>query len=81
MGSDAQLIQYFAGMWPHLNEHAHRLVAAGKAVELGYSGISRVSRACGLSRVTVTKGVEELQAAPRHSPRVEFATRAGDDTR
>src|SRR5207302_221261 len=27
-------------------------------------GISRVSRACGLSRVTLTKGVEELQAAP-----------------
>ena len=64
MITDAQLIQYFAGMWPHLDEHARRLVAAGKAVELGYSGISRVSRACGLSRVTVTKGVEELQAAP-----------------
>jgi hypothetical protein len=33
-------------------------------VELGYGGISRVSRACGLSRVTLTKGIEELQAAP-----------------
>jgi Rhodopirellula transposase DDE domain len=64
MGTDAQLTQYFAGMWPHLDEHARRLVAAGKAVELGYGGISRVSRACGLSRVTLTKGVEELQAAP-----------------
>ncbi len=51
-------------MWPHLDEHARRLVAASKAGELGYGGISRVSRACGLSRVTVTKGVEELQAAP-----------------
>jgi len=40
------------------------LVAAGKAVELGHGGISRVSRACGLSRVTVSKGVEELRAAP-----------------
>jgi hypothetical protein len=28
-------------------------VAASKAVELGYGGVSRVSRACGLSRVTV----------------------------
>ena len=39
-------------------------MAASKAVELGYGGISRVSRACGLSRVTVTKGVAELQDAP-----------------
>jgi hypothetical protein len=64
MDTDAQLTQYFAGMWPHLDEHARRLVAAGKAVELGYGGASRVSRACGLSRVTPTKGVQELQAAP-----------------
>jgi hypothetical protein len=64
MNSDVQLAQYFSGMWPHLDEHARRLVAAGKAVELGYGGISRVSRACGLSRVTLTKGVQELQEAP-----------------
>ena len=64
MDTDAQLAQYFAGMWPHLDEHARRLVAASQAVELGYGGISRVSRACGLSRVTLIKGVEELQAAP-----------------
>jgi len=64
MDDDAQLARYFAGVWPHLDEHARRVVAASKAVELGYGGISRVSRACGLSRVTLTKGVEELQAAP-----------------
>ena len=63
MDTDAQLVQYFDGMWPHLDEHARRLVAASKAVELGYGGISRVSRASGLSRVTLTKGVEELQSA------------------
>ena len=64
MNTDAQLIQYFVCMWPHLDEHARRLVAAGKAVELGYGGISRVSRACGLSRVTLTRGVQELQETP-----------------
>jgi DDE family transposase len=64
MDSDVQLARYFASIWPHLDEHARRLVAASKAVELGYGGISRVSRACGLSRVTVTKGVAELQDAP-----------------
>src|ERR1700693_2510658 len=70
MDTDAQLARYFAGMWPHLDEHARRLVAAGKAVELGYGGVSRVSRACGLSRVTLTKGVEELQAAPLATGRI-----------
>ena len=64
MDTDAQLVQFFAGIWPHLDEHARRLVAASKAVELGYGGISRVSRICGLSRVTLTKGVEELDSAP-----------------
>src|ERR1019366_7838302 len=70
MDTDAQLAQYFAGMWPHLDEHARGLVAASQAVELGYGGISRVSRACGLSRVTLTKGVEELQSAPRAAGRI-----------
>src|ERR1700674_3302117 len=70
MDTDAQLARYFAGMWPHLDEHARRLVAASKAVELGYGGISRVSLACGLSRVTLTKGVEELQTAPLASGRI-----------
>src|SRR6266436_847631 len=31
MDTDAQLAQYFAGMWPHLDEHARRLVAASQA--------------------------------------------------
>ena len=70
MDTDAQLTQYFASLWSHLDEHARRLVAASKAVELGYGGISRVSRACGLSRVTLTKGVEELQAAPLSAGRI-----------
>src|SRR5208337_4533460 len=64
MDTDAQVAQYFAGMWPHLDEHARRLVASSKAVELGYGGVSRVSRACGLSRVTLTKGIEELHTVP-----------------
>jgi hypothetical protein len=70
MDVDAQLIRYFAGIWPHLDEHARRLVAANKAVELGYGGVSRVSRACGLSRVTVIKGVAELQAVPLSPGRI-----------
>ena len=73
MNAGTQLRQYFAGLWPHLDEHARRLVAAGKALELGYGGVSRVSRACGLSRVTLTKGVEELQSAPLAHGRIRQA--------
>lgn len=58
----------FAQIWPHLDERARRLVAASEALQLGYGGISSVSRACGLSRVTITKAVEELNAAPLPPP-------------
>ena len=70
MNTDKQLVEFFASLWSHLDERARRLVAASKAVELGYGGITRVSRACGLSRVTLTKGVEELQAAPAAPGRI-----------
>ena len=39
-------------------------MAASEALQLGHGGISQVSRACGLSRVTITKAVQELDAAP-----------------
>ncbi len=57
-------------MWPHLNERSRRMVAAAEAVQIGYGGVSRVSRACGLSRVTITKGISELSAAPLPADRV-----------
>jgi hypothetical protein len=60
-------------MWPHLNERTRRMVAAAEAVQLGYGGVSFVSRACGLSRVTITKGVRELGTAPLEEPRIRRA--------
>ena len=45
-------------MWPHLDEHSRFVVAASQAVELDYGGISRFSRACAVSRVTLTRGSE-----------------------
>jgi hypothetical protein len=59
-----------ARLWPHLDERARRLFAAGEALELGHGGISLVSRACGLSRVTITKGLRELDEAPLSAGRV-----------
>ncbi|MDR2350747.1 MAG: ISAzo13 family transposase, partial [Deltaproteobacteria bacterium] len=58
------LTKMFANVWPHLGERERRLVAAGEAKRIGRRGISMVSRACGLSRVTITKGIKELDEAP-----------------
>lgn len=58
-----------------LNEKARRQWAATEARELGYGGISLVARATGLSRVTITHGLKELDTAEdelsdQSSPRV-----------
>ena len=57
-------------LWPHLNERSKRMLAAAAAVEIGYGGVSLVSRACGLSRVTLTKGIKELAAPPLPGDRI-----------
>jgi hypothetical protein len=57
-------------LWPHLNERSRRMLAATEAVGLGYGGVSLVSRACGLSRVTITKGMDELAQPPLAVDRV-----------
>jgi len=46
-----------------LNEFQARLFTADKALDLGRGGISRLSALTGLSRTTITKAVEELEAA------------------
>lgn len=58
------LKQKVALLWPHLDERARRLFAASEARELGHGGVSLMSRACGLSRVTITKGLRELEEPP-----------------
>lgn len=46
------------------------MLAANEALQEGRGGISRVSRACGLSRVTITKGIRELAEAPLPAGRI-----------
>ncbi|MDR1042225.1 MAG: ISAzo13 family transposase [Deltaproteobacteria bacterium] len=62
--TESALNKMFMNVWPHLGERERRLVAAGEAKRIGRRGISMVSRACGLSRVTITKGIKELDEAP-----------------
>jgi transposase len=64
------LIQKFALIWPHLNERARRMMAAAEVRQLGHGGVSAVSRACGLSRVTITKALAELDEPPLDPGRV-----------
>ena len=65
-----ELKRKFVQLWPHLNERTKRIVAAEEAVRLGYGGVSLVSHACGLSRVTITKAIGELGASPLTAGRV-----------
>jgi len=51
--------------WPHLDERTRRIMAATEAMSLGYGGVSLVSRACGLSRKAIRKGIRELGARGR----------------
>jgi hypothetical protein len=71
----ADLKRKFRPAWPHLDERTRRIMAATEAVSLGYGGVSLVSRACGLSRKTIRKGIVELTS--RGKPMVGRVRRPG----
>ena len=50
-------------------------MAATEAMSLGYGGVSLVSRACGLSRKAIRKGIVELER--RGKPLLGRVRRAG----
>ena len=75
MNTVADLKRKFRPAWPHLDERTRRIMAATEAVSLGYGGVSLVSRACGLSRKAIRKGIVELQA--RGKPMVGRVRRPG----
>lgn len=61
MGMDIQAIaQRFEKLAPFLNERTRRLLAATEAQSLGHGGITAVSKATGLSRGVLTRGIKEL---------------------
>ena len=62
------LTQKFSMIMPFLDERARRLVAANEAKSLGFGGISKVSRASGLSRKAISKGIAELQSGEEVAP-------------
>lgn len=54
----------FQRVSPFLDEKRRRILAAAEAEVLGYGGITKVARATGLSRVTITQGINELNSQP-----------------
>lgn len=57
---DQGLQEKLIGIWALLDERGRRLIAANEARSLGYGGVCAVHRACGMSRVTITKGLHEI---------------------
>jgi hypothetical protein len=57
---EISLRRKFSDVWPLLDERSRRLMAASEALCLGYGGVSRIQRACGLSRKAIAKGIREI---------------------
>src|ERR1700674_5857899 len=60
--SEISLREKFFAVWPRLDERSRRFMAASKALSLGYGGVSRIRRACGLSRKAIAEGIREIAA-------------------
>jgi hypothetical protein len=68
MKTSRELQAKLTSVWPLLDERTRRLVAANEARALGHGGISKVSRACGLSRKAIAKGIREIEAGTAPPP-------------
>jgi len=61
-GTRSQLAAKLEVLLPHLDERQRRLAMGAEARTLGHGGIRAVARAAGVSEVTVSKGVAELES-------------------
>jgi hypothetical protein len=68
MDDDTTMKQRFGLVAGSLDERARRLVAASEALALGWGGITAASRATGLSRKAIRRGIAELNGAPAAAP-------------
>lgn len=58
---EAILSNYWVKLFNTLNESQKRWFAAQKSLEIGYGGITAVSKQTSMSRTTITKGIKELK--------------------
>lgn len=57
-------VRFLGIMLPLLDEKTRRLFLGAFAERLGYGGASAVSEATGVSRLTISKGIKEIQVLP-----------------
>lgn len=78
----ARIQRKFQALLPEMDERRRRQWAAAEARELGWGGVSLVSRATGLSRPTITAGLQELdQPIPRRAARAVRVRQPGGGRR
>lgn len=68
MGSYEHIRAKLQTLWPFLDERTRRLTAASEAISIGHGGVSIVSRAFGLSRKAITKGIKEMESGTMPPP-------------
>src|SRR5436853_1954770 len=61
MKEEKRLHEQYALLLPHLNERDSRLTLAAEAISLGFGGITKVFKATGVARSTITTGIHELK--------------------
>lgn len=59
--TETRIAAKYESIKPYLNEKTRRIWAATEARAIGWSGVSEVARATGLSRTTIHKAIAELE--------------------
>ena len=67
----------FESLLPAVDERVRRLIAAAESLAIDYGGISIVSRATGVSRRAIARGIVELGNPPATFRRSYPQTRRG----
>jgi transposase len=65
-----QSAQAYNIMLQNLNEKQRRIYLATEALRIGFGGISKVSQESGISRVTITNGIKEVQRGVQANGRI-----------
>ena len=65
-----QSAQAYNIMLQNLNEKQRRIYLATEALRIGFGGISKVSQESGISRVTITNGIKEVQRGVQADGRI-----------
>jgi len=66
--ASAELRTKYRTLAPELTERSRRLWAATEAVALGRGGIGEVARATGMSRSTISRGLQDVRTGERLEP-------------